>query len=132
MTSLDALDILYTHLNGTLLQAANKPNGVLRRFQRPLNSTAEDVILNALPMNRDQLQRAVLNVNIYVKNLALSGDNTQPDGRRLKELATLANQCITEQWGTGYQFNVQQDNVFEDANNQHYINLRVEFRAINL
>ncbi|MDO6388998.1 hypothetical protein Q4E40_02580 [Pontibacter sp. BT731] len=97
-----------------------------------MNSQREDVVLNALPMNREQLQRTVLNVNLHVPNLKLGTDTTQPNAKRLKELTTIASDLIEEVWGPGYQFNVQQDTVFPDGAGSHYVNIRVEFRAINL
>jgi hypothetical protein len=139
-TSLSALNMLYQHITHSVLMTdAKKPNGKLCKFERPLNSALEDVVLNSLGLNREDVQEGVLNVNIFVPNLVLPSnpnDKGQPDTARLLYLSNLANTALGEGdeiWeATGqYCFNLQQENLFQDENNQHYLNLRVEFYSLN-
>ena len=144
-TSITALNMLYQHISRSVLVTdAKKPNGKLCKYQRPLNSLLEDVVINSLGLNREDVQEGVLNVNIYVPNIDYSkipdhpqkADKTQPDTARLTYLLNLANIALGEGeeiWeATGnYCFELQQDNLFEDENNQHYLNLRVEFNSTN-
>ncbi|WP_256013110.1 hypothetical protein [Desertivirga xinjiangensis] len=138
-TSLDALQILYITTKNALFYNTSKPNGDIYKQQRPLNSRKEDVVVNGLPLNRDDIQRGVLNVNIYVPNLRLTvnkvTDNSQPNLIRLKELADIFNgYFLNEVWDEhgDYCFKIQQDNIFEDEYNQHYVNFRVEFYSANI
>ena len=136
-TGLDVVDILRAYLaTSALMSDANKPNGGLYKYQRPLNSAKEDVVVNSLAQGRGQISEGVLNVNIYVPNLThpvvAKGDNTQPNVPRLKYLTNLASIALDEVYGEDYNFRVQQDNLFPDANNQHYVNLRIEITSINI
>lgn len=136
-TSLEVVNILYQRVkNGILFSDAKKPNGGLYKFQRPANSVKEDVIINSLPIDRSAVQQGVLNVNTFVPNLVIGSDNSQPNTARLTELAVLFNQALGEGNEVSdivgdYIFNIQQDNIFSDTNNQHYINFRIEFYSPN-
>jgi len=136
-TSAEALEIVYQHLlKSVLFTDPKRPKGLLYKRQRPIGSKAEDVVINTLTLNRAVIQEGVLNVNLYVPNLSLNNntDNTQPNNSRLLELSILANTALEEIWATdgSYTFQVQQDHTFEDTNNQHYQNFRIEFTAVNM
>lgn len=144
-TSIEVVNILYcTIKNSVLMTDVKKPNGSLKKYERPLNSVSEDVVINGLPINRDDVQECVLNVNIYVPNLQftkdspgyLIADKAQPDTARLEYLARLANVALgdgEEIWDEegNYCFKIQQDTIIADQNNQNYVNMRVEFYASN-
>jgi hypothetical protein len=139
-TSITALNMLYQHIgNSILMTDAKRPNGKLCKYQRPMNSVLEDVVINSLGLNREDVQEGVLNVNIFVPNLVIpsnAADKSQPDTARLTYLLNLASIALgegNEIWeATGnYCFNLQQDKLFQDENNQHYLNLRVEFYSLN-
>jgi hypothetical protein len=132
--------MLHQHItNSVLMKDVKKPNGKLCKYQRPLNSVLEDVVINSLGLNREDVQEGVLNVNIYVPNLILlsnAADKSQPDTARLTYLLNLANIALGEgeeiwEASGNYCFELQQDNLFQDENNQHYLNLRVEFNSSN-
>ena len=136
-TGLEVVDIVRNYLNASgLMTDLTKPNGGLYKFQRPLNSAKEDVVVNLLTQGRGQVADGMVNVNIYVPNLSLTSsgvvDQTQPNTARLKYLSGLASNALDEVYGTDYNFSVQQDNLFQDDNNQHYVNLRVSFTSINI
>jgi hypothetical protein len=140
MTSLDVVNILYAYIKSSILKTGpKKVNGGLYKFKRPIGSAKEDIIINSLPLNDEQLQEGVFNINIFVPNqsLNLAGtdvtDNSLPNTDRLTELIRMAKQVLSsidDQSGE-YSFNLQQENIIEDTNNQHYINLRLEFYSIN-
>ncbi|WP_133575172.1 hypothetical protein [Pedobacter metabolipauper] len=137
------MNMLYQHItHSELFSDVKKPNGKLCKIQRPANSDREDVVINGLGLDREEVQEGVFNVNVYVPNLKYPfghpsfGDKSQPDTGRILYLNNLTNTAL----GTGEEiwneagtccFNVQQDNVFEDSNNQHYINFRIEFYITN-
>jgi hypothetical protein len=138
-TSLDVENILYSEVkNSLLITGPKKITGGLYKSKRPINSTKEDVVINSLPLNRKQLQEGLLNMNVYVPNLEVTQggviDKSLPDTARLTELAAIASLVVGDINAADgdYSFILQQDNVFEDTNNQHYINLRIEFTSINI
>jgi len=139
-TSIEVVNVLFQHIeNSVLVNSLKKPNGKLCKYQKPLNSELEDVVINGLPLVKGDVDEAVLNVNIYVPNLKLPDNNpdrSQPDTARLLVLAKLGNQAFAdgadedgEIWDEAgqYCFKYQQDTVMDDVNNMHYINFRIEF-----
>ncbi len=138
-TSLGVVNILVSYIKNKadFWNDAKKPNGGLYKFQRPNNSVSEDIVVNSLPLNREAVQEGILNVNLYVPNLVFADrpdDKSQPDTARLTYLANLFNTHFGEFDGDNgnYTFIIQQDNIFQDENNQHYINFRIEFSSVNI
>jgi hypothetical protein len=139
-TSIEVVNVLFqTITNSVLFSDVKKPNGKLCKFERPLNSVLEDVVINALGLDRDDLQEGVLNVNVYVPNIKFEDrptDKSQPDTGRILYLSKLTNLALgsgEEIWDASgkWCFCIQQDNPFPDTNNQHYINFRIEFYLTN-
>lgn len=134
-TTLDLVDIIWDRLNSSPLKASI--TGKLYKHRRPVNSQSEDVVINSLPVNNEQLQQAVANVNVHVPNLELqvngAVDRSQPDHTRLKSLAALAIESLQEVWEDDYTYDVQQQLLIEDPEaGDHYVNIRLEFYNINL
>lgn len=134
------LDLVALLKTSPLVSGSHQITGKVQAFQRPLNSTKEDVIVNSLTLDRDVVQKGMLNVNLYVPNELLQNkvtgevDASQPDMERLAYLSQVASDFLKDHWygGGTLNFEVQSDNLFPDKNNEHYINLRVEFRALNV
>lgn len=122
-------------VQSVLMTDLNKPNGELCKYQRPLNSRAEDVVINSLTLERDDIDEGVFNVNVCVPNLVFPDnpeDKSRPDTKRIDYLSELGNRALgegEEVWDPlgNWCFKLQQDQLVEDTNNQHYINFRVEF-----
>ncbi len=141
ITSLEMLNILYVHINsGALMTDPKKPDGKLRKFQRPQDSKKEDVVIGTLGNNREAVQKGVLLFNIYVPNLnpllypSLDGDRSQPDTARLLYLSKLAQSCIPDEvWANdgSYVLEITHESIYEDTNNQHYVGFRIDFFTIN-
>ncbi len=89
-TTFDIVNVIYEFLS-----SANLPisGGVYKR--RPTGSTQEDVVIGSLPINNEQVQQTVLNINVHIPNITVvvNGiqDNTQPDSKRLNEVTKLVN-----------------------------------------
>lgn len=145
ITTIEAINILYSFVNtSALMRDIKKPNGRLCKFQRIENSSKEDVVINALGLNRDPVQKGVLLINIYVPNLDptkipdLGTDRSQPDNARILYLSRLVQSVFNEDgseeseiWVNGdTSFEITTDDVFEDNNNQHYISFRINFFTI--
>lgn len=133
-TTLDIVDILFTALDASSLKAAI--TGTICKHKRDFNSGLEDVVINCLPVNNQQLQNCIANVNIHVPDQMINSggaENKQPNHVRLKALATMATDILKDNWQTDLNFDVQQQNLFEDPEaGDHYINIRLEFFIENL
>jgi hypothetical protein len=134
-TTLEIIDTLWSHINNSSLKSAI--NGQICKQKRPISSKAEDVVINCLAANNEQLQTAIVNVNIYVPNVTvrLNGavDTSQPNMARLETLAVAAGAILDDQWVDDYNFSVQQQLVIEDQEStSHYINFRIEYYSINI
>lgn len=133
-TTLDIVDTLFTVLDGSSLKTAI--TGTICKHKRDFGSESEDIVINSLPVNNNQLQNAIANVNIHVPDLMVNNngaESTQPNHTRLKTLAAMAVDILIDNWTADLNFDVQQQNIFEDREaGDHYINIRIEFFIENL
>jgi hypothetical protein len=139
MNSSQAVTSIYHHLKASELMTGDlKPNGDLYKYRRPLNSEMEDVVINSLPFDREALLQGTININIHVPNLKveINGivDDSQPDLARLEALTDLALDLLKDVWSHDGQhyFNALQENLVQDSNSSCYMNIRVDFRSVNL
>lgn len=137
VTAIQAAEILFGHLSKSGLRQAITGNIYL--FQRRSEHQGEDIVINTIGVNNQSVQRGILNVNVYVPNHNLNGEQhrmemAMPNLARLSELAALGKAALDLTWNAGelWNFEYQQDTVMPDRNNEHFINFRVEFRAINI
>jgi hypothetical protein len=134
-TTLDIVEIVWQHLN-SVSSITSAISGKVHKHKRPANSTNEDVVINSLPFNNSQIQTGVVNVNVFCPDLQVTSNGittNMPNHTRLTTLASLIIPYLTAQWTTEYNFDIQQQNLFEDTESkQHYINIRVEFFNINI
>ncbi len=142
-TTTEVITILHSYLRASVLMTdSKKPNGVLEKLKRPQNSDKEDVIVGSIGgLTNEPVQEGVLIVNIFVPNLNpdlfphLKGDRSQPNTGRLDYLSKLLRNSIQgEVWEADgdYCFEIQQNGIDEDTNNQHYAWFRVKFYSINI
>lgn len=138
ISTLDILDIVYAKLAASdlLVGTTNPVSGHLYKITRPQGSASEDVVINCLPVTSDYLQLATVNVNIYVPDLHSEYNSTEqylPDLARLDTLAAMAITALYGEYRPGYFFYITSQVVYaEEATHEHFINLRVEFKNINL
>lgn len=133
-TTLDIVDILFTALDSSSLKTAI--TGTLCKHKRDFNSNKEDVVINSLPVNNEQLQQGIANVNIHVPDIDIlinGGSSKQPNHLRMQELAAIAVDILENNYQANLFFTVQQQQTFEDpAAGDHYINIRIEIFIENL
>lgn len=133
-TAIDQVDIVWGRLNSSPLKT--EITGSVRRVQRPFNSSAEDIVVNSLPITSLPLQTGIINVNIFVPDLQVSengGQIGEPDLQRINEIGREAIKVLTDQWSTDFSYTVQQNQVIKDNESaSHYMNIRLEFYSINL
>ncbi len=94
----------------------------------------EDVTVNSLPINNEQIQQAVININVHIPNVTVvvNGiqDNTQPNSKRLNEVTKLVIEQVNEKYFADHWCYVQQQNVFDDEL-EHFSNIRLNYYNIN-
>ena len=133
-TTLDLVDVVWQLLNSSSLKG--EITGGVYKLKRPLNSAKEDVVVNSLPVSNEQLQTAIVNVNVFVIDLevGIEGEkNTMPDIARLKQLAAMTVDILQDGIDGDYTWDVQQQTVIEDeGNDQHFVNIRLEFFISNI
>lgn len=126
MTGFEAIEKVKQELDKAELSLT----GGIYQFSKPLTKTEDEFIeINALPLAEDILQKANVNVNLFVRDVYES----TPDNKRLKELASevLAILPITRSEENIHIF-LQDSGVFSDIdNNRHYVNLRLRVIMLN-
>jgi hypothetical protein len=120
------VDIVYS-----LLGSITKPK---YRKTKPSNSTApEYVVINALPINAQTLQRCYVNVNYHVKDID-GGPSIGliPDEAKLKAGAALVLTALEKVSTTSYLIDFEsQETIREEGLGEHYSNMRFSFKNIN-
>lgn len=133
-TTENIIQVLFDKLTNSSLNSAI--TGDVYKRQRPVGSTLEDVVINCLPVNAEQLQTAIANVNVHVQDLIISENGAQarvPNHARLTALSALAVADLKENWTADLNYSIQQQAVIQDSDSEsHYINIRIEFFIENL
>lgn len=132
-TTLEVTARFYSLINVTAFTSVI--SGGVYKDVRPADSVLEDIVINCLPITGDQFQQATVNVNIYVPDISVQiGGVAQkmPDHKRLNTLAALAAAQLERYSGTEEIFKIAwQSLVKEPVTNQHYINLRIDYKHAN-
>lgn len=109
-----------------LLSSITKPK---YRNTKPTASTASEyVVINALPINANVMQKCYVNVNYHVKDIAAgTPDITKLEAGSVAVLAIL--KIVTT---TAYLIDFEsQETIREEQLGEHYSNLRFSFKNIN-
>lgn len=133
-TTLDIMTIFYKRLKGST--AGTEVGGRIYKQARPINSVNEDIVINALPINFDQHQRGVANVNIYVPAQvigAAGGQDQQPNMPRFQQITNLVMDALDDFWEDGFHSHLQQQALIQDQDTlAWYNNIRFDIFSINL
>lgn len=104
------------------------------RKTKPTKSTASEyVVINALPINAQTLQKCYFNVNYHVKDID-GGTSTGliPNDTKLAAGASLVLAALEKVSGTDYFIDLEsQETIREEQLGEHYSNLRFSFKNIN-
>ncbi|MDD1548810.1 hypothetical protein MPN29_03675 [Riemerella anatipestifer] len=106
-------------------------NGQIYKYNRPVNSNKEDIVINSLTMTNQMLQNGVFNINCYVPKKSVTvGGITQlhKDNKRLKEIADKVYAVLNDVWENDYNLDVETHQDFEEQN-ENYYNFRVQLNA---
>ena len=118
------------HIQGSELERAI--TGVVRKTgKRPAGSKNEDIIISMLANANGQLQKATVNVNIYVAANVVNGQ-AEEQTKRLDELCGLSSVLFDVFRGDGFRARLLEQRVFEvEGTNEYVINNKIEYKQIN-
>ncbi len=129
--SLEAVDLIWGRIN---TYYKGFVSGGIYKLTRPFGSKVEDIVINALSITTESIQKCVVNVNCYVPDLVanIQGKSTSmANTKRIKDIANDLVDMLSDYAGDGYYFYLQNQNVLQADENQHYINLRIEVLFTN-
>jgi carbohydrate-selective porin OprB len=130
-TGSDIIDIIWKQVAASDLKG--QLSGGIYKVRRPANSVKEDAVINTLPVTGNQVQRATVNLNIYVPDvtLAIGGiTQQQPNHARLTLLAEKAAAAINTKIAGGMIIwaGTISGPLAEPEANAHFVNIRVEVK----
>lgn len=139
-STLDAEDILYSYVaESSLKTAVTTTSGEVFKGRKPINYQKEAVEIISLPINNEDIQEGIVNINIHVPNLLINQNNvqdpSQPNHPRLQELTNLALGILNDVFipASDCGFEVMQQTLIQDEEGgAYYSNIRVRFYNINL
>lgn len=129
-SDIDIKDDIYTALLNSPL--VKEVSGELCKRKRPHNSSAEDVVISVLANNIAQKQMAYVNVNVYVKDDDIDGQNEE-QSQRLRLLCQLSMQSVEAIHGKDYKVSLDDTDgqrVIE-SEGEHIINNKLLYQIIN-
>jgi hypothetical protein len=91
-------------------------------------SVKEYVVINALPINANVMQKCYVNVNYHVKDVGPG----RPDHTKLEAGSTEVLAILKEVTATTYLIDFEsQETIRESSRGEHYSNMRFSFKYIN-
>ena len=128
-SDIDIKDDVYKIINHSPLEQA--VTGVLKKTKRPHNSKNEDIVISVLSNNTAQQQEAFVNVNIYVKDDDVDGQDEECSPR-LRQLCQLALDLFLNVRGHDFRLSLDTQQVMEiDGTGEHLINNKLLYQIIN-
>ncbi len=131
-TAKEVQDDIYKLVKGSYL-ASSISGAVYKDGFRPRDSKAEDAVVVFITGTADQVQKGVVNVNVFVPDIAQNGNGVYlENGKRTAELETIARDFVQGLRGLEYKFRLDRMiSTFEDEDtHQHYINIPLKFEIL--
>lgn len=97
ITTAEIVDMIYEYLSGSVLKEAI--TGGIYPLKKPDDSMKEDVVIGAIDLSNESVQRSTINVNIYVPEIPVRINNKnqkQPNRPRMRELQRIAIPLLKE------------------------------------
>lgn len=128
-TDEDIKDDIFHILKGSALEYA--VTGKLCKTKRPYNSDKEDIVISVLDNENGQIQKAFVNVNIYVRDYIRDGQ-AEEDSIRCRELAKMAAYILEVGRGNGFRFVLDKQRITPvNGKDEHFINNRLLYKQVN-
>lgn len=128
-SDIEIKDILYQIIKGSSLELAI--TGELYKNQRPTDSDKEDIVISVLDGLVGQIQSSVINVNIYVRDVA-RGEDMIENEPRVRELSRLAISTLEDVSGGEYRFSIEKQQCLKvEGIQEHCINNKINLQITN-
>lgn len=128
-SDIDIKDDIYKIINHSPLEQA--VTGALKKTKRPHNSKSEDIVISVLSNKTAQQQEAFVNVNIYVKDDDVDGQDEECSPR-LRQLCQLAFDLFLNVRGHDFRLSLDTQQVMEvEGTGEHLINNKLLYQIIN-
>ena len=126
-TDIDIKDDIYQFIKGSRL--ARAISGKVDKTSRPSGSVKEDIIISIDENMNDNIQSALVSVNIYVSDL-LRNNQYIENTIRLRELCTLSKELLEVGHINGSRFVLQSQRVkkVNGSDNEHYIENKLIYK----
>lgn len=128
-SDIDIKDDVYKIIKDSELEKSI--NGKLSKTKRPKNSNKEDIVISVLSNDFEEIQKAFVNVNVYVSDT--NRDNQfEESSIRLRELCNLAKKVLSVGRGEDFRFTIESQRVLEvNGKNEHLINNKLLYKQCN-
>lgn len=131
-SSIDTDDILFKIVSEAVTSGKVVINGgVFTQGERPDDSEAEDIVINAITVTHDKPQTGTSNVNIYAKDLKLrikGKEQRKADRERLRTIGDALVAYLDAQNIADLEYWIESDIVIKELEvNQHYRNIRISW-----
>ena len=124
-------DDVYAFIKKSPLDAAITGK-VCKQGVRPKGSDLEDVVIAVVANKNGQIQEAVVNVNIYVKDDIKSDGQNQEATIRMRQLCEIASDTLEAGSGEDFRFTLESQHVIEvPGTKEHVINNRLNYKQVN-
>jgi len=119
---------VFSILRGSLLATTIK-GSIFREGMRPNGAKTEDAIVSFVAGLDDQIQTGVVNVNIYVPDIANGSAVPVKNGSRCQELEILSNNIIQSLIPGEYRFKLGAtiQTYKAEGIDQHFVNCKIKF-----
>lgn len=133
-TDIDIKDDVYRAVADSTLATAI--NGVVSKTLRPANSTSEDIVISVLASQNTEIQKAYVNVNVYVPDLdipySVNGETIvqkEENTKRLRTLCNIAKELFALIIGDTYRITLDSQSVLaSNTGEEHIINNKLLYQ----
>jgi hypothetical protein len=105
--------------------------GEVRYIPRKGGSASEDCIISVLDGYNGQIQKCIVNVNVYVPNIDSDGESVE-DITRTKLLAKVCETALECVYGDGFIIRLEKQRIMPvNGKDEHVINNRIRYNFNN-
>ena len=130
-SDIEIKDAIYVVIKGSSLEKA--VTGRLKKTKRPTSSDKEDIVISILDNGSGQMQKAFVNVNIYVPDYIRDGQ-AEENTIRLRELCKMSYELLFNCRGDGFRVDSKgsKQRVLEvSGKDEHFINNKLLIQISN-
>lgn len=106
-------------------------SGSVKMTPRATKSKVEDCIISVLDSDNAQIQKSIVNINVYVPNITSGGESVG----NLKRISLLSRACwsvLKSGFGNGFMYKLEkQRSLPVSGKDEHVINNRIRYKYLN-